>query len=252
MQHKKTKCVFFFKEGGFSVLTIFLIARFWHHWHFQFPKFDNLENESLFKSSWWLFMCQNVNIIVKIHSIPKLSDVRDRQNWCGRWGWFIFLFVCFVFFWFLGFFFWFLGGFGGVFLGVGGGEAVQSRAMTTFPESRHNYPEQYFWSFGRWICLHSSLKGWYIDILSPIILDITTQCTHSYTGGHHAGESLPVKHWRFGLRQRRPFWKKNSHFAIWERTAQVIFHNSYINWLNEGWKWFFSYCEWKIKSDGVL
>ena len=123
---------------------------------------------------------------------------------------------------------------------------VQSRAMTTFPESRHNYPEQYFWSFGRWICLHSSPKGWYIDILSPRILDITTQCTHSYTGGHHAGESLPVKHWRFGLRQRRPFWKKISHFAIWERIAQVIFHNSYINWLNEGWKWFFHIANEKL------
>ena len=32
-------------------------------------------------------------------------------------------------------------------------ETVQSRPMTTFPESWHDYPEQYFGSFAQWICL---------------------------------------------------------------------------------------------------
>ena len=46
--------------------------------------------------------------------------------------------------------------------------------------------------------------------------------------------------WR--SRQWRPSWKKSC-FAIWDRIARVIFHNSlscvYINWWTEGQKWFF-------------
>ena len=44
----------------------------WRNFHFRFSKFGDPENESLFKSSWWIFMCQNVNIIVYIWS-PNLA-----------------------------------------------------------------------------------------------------------------------------------------------------------------------------------
>ena len=44
----------------------------WRNFHFQFSKFYDPENESLFKSSWWIFMFQNVNIIVYIWS-PNLA-----------------------------------------------------------------------------------------------------------------------------------------------------------------------------------
>ena len=40
-------------------------------------------------------------------------------------------------------------------------EAVQSRPMTTFSKSWHNFPEQYFGSFGQWICLPGSQKWKY-------------------------------------------------------------------------------------------
>ena len=44
----------------------------WRNFRFWFSKFGDPENESLFKSSWWIFMCQNVNIIVYIWS-PNLA-----------------------------------------------------------------------------------------------------------------------------------------------------------------------------------
>ena len=40
-------------------------------------------------------------------------------------------------------------------------EAVQSRPMTIFPESWHDYPEQYFGSFVQWIFLPVSPKWRY-------------------------------------------------------------------------------------------
>ena len=61
----------------------------WRNFHFRFSKFGDPENESLFKSSWWIFMCQNENIIVYIWSpnlaicaIVKIGDcTRLLKSW---------------------------------------------------------------------------------------------------------------------------------------------------------------------------
>ena len=52
-----------------------------HHFSFPACKYDDLENESLYKYNWWVFMCQNVNIDYCLYLVPKFGNVRDRQNW---------------------------------------------------------------------------------------------------------------------------------------------------------------------------
>ena len=45
---------------------------------------DDLENESLFKPSWWIFMCQNVNIIAYIWSPNLVMCVVAKIGGCTR------------------------------------------------------------------------------------------------------------------------------------------------------------------------
>ena len=67
---------------------VFLIARFWapkwRNFHFWSPKFDDPQNESLFKSSWWIFMSQNVNIIVYIWSPNLVMCAIVKIDGCTR------------------------------------------------------------------------------------------------------------------------------------------------------------------------
>ena len=56
----------------------------WRNFHFRFSKFSDTENESLFESSWWIFMCQNVNIIVYIWSLNLAICAIAKIGGCTR------------------------------------------------------------------------------------------------------------------------------------------------------------------------